>query len=314
MRLLAPLIAVLVAVAIVVPQAAYTVDETQYVIVTRFGEIQSVQLNPGLKFKVPFIDTATVIDKRILRVDVPPAGFPDIESQFLNIDAYVRYRIVDPRSFREVLTNEVTAGNRISNLAVAALREEVGQRRREEIIGGQPDVLPDGTQRVDPIFEGGVAVREQITRNVRAATDADAKADGYGIEIIDVRIKRADFPDSIIETVFTRMRSEREIQANALRAEGQQEFLTKTADVNRRVEIIAAEADETANLLRGEGEAEAIRILAAALERDPELFTFRRSLEAYKTFLGSNTTVVLPADSALFQFLQTPAGNEGAGE
>lgn len=310
MRLLVALVIIFIAALIVVPQAAYTVDETQYIVVTRFGEIQSVQTSPGLKFKAPFIDTANVLDKRILRVDVPPAGFPDIESQFLNIDAYVRYRIVDPRSFREVLTNEVTAGDRISNLVVAALREEVGQRQREEIIGGDPQNLPDGRQRVEPILDNGVAVREQITRNVRAATDADAKADAYGIEVIDVRIKRADFPDSIIETVFTRMRSEREIQANALRAQGQQQFLTKTADVNRRVEIIAAQADETANRLRGEGEAEAISILAEALEQDPDLFAFRRSLEAYRAFLGSNTTLVLPADSDLFQFLQTPAGND----
>ena len=105
------------------------------------------------------------------------------------------------------------------------------------------------------------------------------------------------------------MRSEREIQANALRAQGEEEFLSKTAEVDRQVEVISAEADETANLRRGEGEGEAIRILAEALEQDPEFFAFRRSLEAYRQFLGDNTTLVLPADSDLFQFLQTPSGN-----
>ena len=310
MRFLLPALVILVvAVIIVVPQAFYTVDETQYVIVTRFGEIQSEQREPGLKIKVPFIDVANRLDKRLLRVDVPPAGFPDIESQFLDIDAYVRYRILEPRSFREVLTNEVTASARISQLVIAALREEVGQRRREEIIGGQPVSLPDGTQRVDPIVQEGVPAREQLTRNVRAIVDQRAREQAFGVEIVDVRIKRADFPDSIIETVFTRMRSEREIQANALRAQGEEDFLSKTADVDRQVEVISAEADETANLLRGEGEAEAIRILAEALEQDPEFFAFRRSLEAYRQFLGDNTTLVLPADSDLFQFLQTPAGN-----
>jgi len=258
---------------------------------------------------VPFIDAANVLDKRILRVDVPPAGFPDIESQFLDIDAYVRYRITEPRSFREVLTNEISAGARISNLVVAALRTEVGQRQREQIIGGNPIDLADGTQRVEPILENGLAAREELTRNVRNMVDVRAKEQAFGVEIVDVRIKRADFPDSIVETVFTRMRSEREIQANALRAAGEEQYLTKTADVNRRVEIIAAEADETANELRGQGEAEAIRILAEALEQDPDLFAFRRSLEAYRTFLGEQTTLVLASDSELFRFLQGPTDN-----
>ena len=309
MRVLIPLIVLIVASVVVVPQAAYTVDETQYAIITRFGEIQSEQREPGLKFKVPFIDAANVLDKRILRVDVPPAGFPDIESQFLDIDAYVRYRITEPRSFREVLTNEISAGARISNLVVAALRTEVGQRQREQIIGGNPIDLADGTQRVEPILENGLAAREELTRNVRNMVDVRAKEQAFGVEIVDVRIKRADFPDSIVETVFTRMRSEREIQANALRAAGEEQYLTKTADVNRRVEIIAAEADETANELRGQGEAEAIRILAEALEQDPDLFAFRRSLEAYRTFLGEQTTLVLASDSELFRFLQGPTDN-----
>lgn len=309
MRVLIPLIVLIVAAVVVVPQAAYTVDETQYAIITRFGEIQSEQREPGLKFKVPFIDAANVLDKRILRVDVPPAGFPDIESQFLDIDAYVRYRITEPRSFREVLTNEISAGARISNLVVAALRTEVGQRQREQIIGGNPIDLQDGTQRVEPILENGLAAREELTRNVRNMVDARAKEQAFGVEIVDVRIKRADFPDSIVETVFTRMRSEREIQANALRAAGEEQYLTKTADVNRRVEIIAAEADENANELRGQGEAEAIRILAEALEQDPDLFAFRRSLEAYRTFLGEQTTLVLASDSELFRFLQGPTDN-----
>ena len=306
MRALIALIILIVAAVIIIPQAAYTVDETQYVVITRFGEIQSVQSSPGLQFKAPFVDAVNVLDKRLLRVDVPPAGFPDIESQFLNIDAYVRYRIINPRSFLEVLTNEITAADRLSNLVVAALREEVGQRQRTEIIGGSPSTLPDGTRQVEPILENGVAAREQLTRRVRAVADARAKEQAFGVEIVDVRIKRADFPGSIVENIFGRMRSEREAQAARLRAEGAKEFETITAEVDRRVEVISAEADEMSNELRGEGEAEAIRILAEALEQDPELFTFRRSLEAYKTFLGSNTTLVLPTDSDLFQFLQSP--------
>ena len=260
--------------------------------------------------KVPFIDVANVLDKRLLRVDVPRAGFPDIQSQFLDIDAYVRYRITDPRSFREVLSNEVTAGDRISNLVVAALREEVGMRDREEIIGGNPIDLADGTQKVEPIVQNGVFAREELTRKVRDVADARAKEQAFGISIVDVRIKRAEFPDSIVGTVFTRMRSEREIQANALRAQGEEQYLTKTADVDRRVEIIGAQADEKANRLRGEGEGQAISIPAEALEQDPEFFAFRRSLQAYSKILNDSTTLVLPADADLFKFLLSSQGSK----
>ena len=310
MKLLAPIVILIVAAFVLIPQAFYKVDETEHIVLTRFGEIRCIQSSPGLKMKVPFIDVANVLDKRLLRVDVPRAGFPDIQSQFLDIDAYVRYRITDPRSFREVLSNEVTAGDRISNLVVAALREEVGMRDREEIIGGNPIDLADGTQKVEPIVQNGVFAREELTRKVRDVADARAKEQAFGISIVDVRIKRAEFPDSIVGTVFTRMRSEREIQANALRAQGEEQYLTKTADVDRRVEIIGAQADEKANRLRGEGEGQAISILAEALEQDPEFFAFRRSLQAYSKILNDSTTLVLPADADLFKFLLSSQGSK----
>ena len=310
MKLLAPIVILIVAAFVLIPQAFYKVDETEHIVLTRFGEIRGIQSSPGLKMKVPFIDVANVLDKRLLRVDVPRAGFPDIQSQFLDIDAYVRYRITDPRSFREVLSKELTARDRISNLVVAALREEVGMRDREEIIGGNPIDLADGTQKVEPIVQNGVFAREELTRKVRDVADARAKEQAFGISIVDVRIKRAEFPDSIVGTVFTRMRSEREIQANALRAQGEEQYLTKTADVDRRVEIIGAQADEKANRLRGEGEGQAISILAEALEQDPEFFAFRRSLQAYSKILNDSTTLVLPADADLFKFLLSSQGSK----
>ncbi|HCH36105.1 MAG TPA: protease modulator HflC, partial [Dehalococcoidia bacterium] len=184
MKLLAPIVILIVAAFVLIPQAFYKVDETEHIVLTRFGEIRGIQSNPGLKMKVPFIDVANVLDKRLLRVDVPRAGFPDIQSQFLDIDAYVRYRITDPRSFREVLSNEVTAGDRISNLVVAALREEVGMRDREEIIGGNPIDLADGTQKVEPIVQNGVFAREELTRKVRDVADARAKEQAFGISIV----------------------------------------------------------------------------------------------------------------------------------
>jgi membrane protease subunit HflC len=307
------LLIVLAITAVVLWQSAYKVDETELVLVTQFGDIRDVETSPGLKFKTPFVQQVNRLDKRMLRVDVQPAGFPDIESQFLEIDAYARYRIVPTeegiRNFRESLLTETGARDKISQIVIAALRAEVGGRLREEIIGGRISVNEDGTRTVNPILaEDGSSIREELTRLVTTRVQEQADAQGFGIEVVDVRIKRADFPDSIVESVYTRMRSEREVQAERLRAEGEEQFLTKTAGVDKDVENIAASADETSNRLRGDGEAEAIRILAEALEADADLFAFRRSLEAYATILGSQSTLVLSANSPLFQFLQTPDG------
>jgi modulator of FtsH protease HflC len=295
-------------------QSAYKVDETELVLVTQFGDIRSVETAPGLKFKTPFVQQVTRLDKRMLRVDVSPAGFPDIDSQFLEIDAYARYRIRPDegsiRNFRESLLSETGARDKISQIVVAALRAEVGGRPREQIIGGEITVNEDGTRTVSPITAAdGTSIREELTRLVTVSVQQQADAQGFGIEIIDVRIKRADFPDSIVESVYTRMRSERTVQAERLRAEGEEAFLTKTADVDRLVENISANADETSSRLRGEGEAESIGILAQALEADADLFAFRRSLEAYATILGSQSTLVLSANSPLFQFLQGPGNS-----
>ncbi len=304
MKTLIALLVVVVATFIIVPQVAFTVDQTQHVLVTRFGEVQRSISAPGLNFKAPFIDTAVRLDKRLLRVDVDARGFPDVENQFLVIDAYVRYRITNPRSFRETLVNEAQAASRISDIVTSQLRAEVGQRTRPQIIGGQITVGADGVTRVEPILEGDVAAREALTRLVRERVDTRVKTQGFGIEIVDVRIKRADFPDTILENVYARMRTEREVQAQKLRAEGEETYLTITADVDRQVQVIWAEAEETSDRLRGEGEAEAIRILAVSLERDPEFFAFRRSLEAYKVIIGSDDALILKPDNELFRYLQ----------
>jgi len=323
------ILGVLIVVGLVVfSQSAYKVDETEVVVITRFGEIQESHTGPGLKFKAPFVDSVVRFNARVLRVDVEPATLPDVDSQFLEIDAYVRYEIADVKQFRVTLLDERQAQGRIGQIVIAALREEVGKLNRQDIIGGD---INRGTTMIDgvevdtvvvvprlvtdsngnPITDANgntVGTREELARVVTASVEDQAGRQGFGINVIDVRIKRADFPDSIVESIYTRMRSERAIQANRLRAEGEEQFLTKTADVNRRVQIIGAEADRDGNRLRGDGEAQAISILADALNEDRELFTFRRSLEAYAAFLGSNTTVVLPADSSLFQFLQSPDG------
>ena len=313
MRALILLGVFLVAVFVGVNQVLFTVDQTQFVVITRFGEIIQVYASPGLKVKVPFIDTVNRLDNRVLRIDVPPTSMPDVDNQFLEMDAYVRYQITDPRKFIQTLRNEVSAASTIGQIVIAALRNEVGLSTQPEIIGGRLLAIQEDRTVVEPLLTAdGIPTRLAIVTSARlsANTAVNAPENDFGIVIVDVRIKRADFPETTEENIFSRMRSERQVQADRLRAEGEQDFRTRTADVDRRVEIIAADADKQSDELRGEGEGEAIRILAEALEQDPGLFAFRRSLEAYKTFLRGQTTVILSADSDLFKFLQQPGIDE----
>ncbi len=294
------------------PQALYTVDETQITVVRRFGDIKAVNLNPGIAAKAPFIDSVTKLDKRLLRVDIPEATLPDVELQFLVIDAYVRYKIrrteEDAIKFFEKTRggNLQIAEDRIERIVVSALREEVAKRQRQEIIGGRIQIGEDGQQEVI-----ATETRQEILDAVlQAAIQATSpgvegdEEDDLGIEIVDVRIKRADFPDATVENIFTRMETERELISAGLRAEGAEEAAKITAAAERDRTIILAEAERTANLVRGEGEAKAIEIFADALQENPEFYAFQRSLEAYKEFLSTNATVILGSDSELFQFLQ----------
>lgn len=313
MKLLIPFLILIIAAVIVVPQALYTVDQTQFVVVTRFGEIQSVVRTPGLKVKAPFVDTANVLDKRILRIDVTPTSMPDQDNQFLEVDAYVRYRIEDPRKFIESLRSETNADSRIQQIVIAALRDEVGRSTQPEIIGGRLIGIAEDRTTVEPLLnDQGVPTRAAIVARALSTANQQAKSpeNDWGVHIVDIRIKRADFPGATEDNIFTRMRTERSVQAQRLRAEGEELYRQRIADVDRQVEIISAQADETANRLRGEGEGEAISILAEALEQDPEFFAFRRSLAAYRAVLGNQTTLVLPADSDLFRYLQSASGEQ----
>ena len=242
----------------------YTVDQTQFVVITRFGEVQRAVTSPGLKFKSP-LEYVVPFDKRLLRIDVATASMPDKDSQFLEIDAFVRYRIEDPRVFLQNLRDETTASSRIGNLAIAALRSQVGLRDRRDIIGGDPITQPDGTiivrLRVDA---SGVGAREAMMRLVLDRVKRDTEQQ-FGVTIVDVRIKAADFPTAAEASVFQRMRTERDVQAQRLRAEGEEQYLTITADVDRKVRVIRVKAERDANILSGEGEAQAVQIFARVL-------------------------------------------------
>ncbi|MCI0841538.1 MAG: protease modulator HflC, partial [Chloroflexi bacterium] len=282
------LVLVVILLAVIGPQIFFVVDETQLAIVTRFGEPRQTITNPGLNTKTPFVDTVVYFDKRLLLFDAPPDALLTKDKKTLIIDVFARGRIVDPLTFFRTVRTVAVAQDRVISIVSSELRREIANDDQSEIIE---------------------ATREIIMNRVREAVKPAVSE--FGIEILDVRIKRADFPDAIADSIYDRMRAERSRLANQDRAEGAEESLQIRAEADREVVELTSEAQKNAQIVRGQAEAEAIRIFADALELDPEFYAFQRSLDAYKIFLTQNTTIVLPANSDLFQFLQSPNGLNG---
>ena len=300
---------------IVISQSLYVVDVTEQVIITRFGNPQSVTSNPGLYVKAAFVDTVLRFDKRVLRIDAPAVSMPDIEKQNMTIDSYARYRIVDPLQFFKTLQTENTARTRLGDIVTSSLRDEIARSSRTQIIGAERVLDENDVPVIDedglPIIEPSES-RTELLENVFEATKKRVEEGKFGVDIIDVRMKRADFSDRVQDSIYNRMRAERNRIATRFRSEGEEEDLKIRAQANKQREIILAEAERTGSEVRGRGEAEAIRILADALNRDPEFFAFRRSLESYQKFLNQRTTVILSSEADVFKFLQEPPGQTGS--
>ena len=357
-RLIITIVIIIVAAFILVPQALFTVDETQLAIVTRFGEFQRDYRSPGLYVKQPFVESVRKMDSRLLRVDAQPASLLTSDKRNLVIDAYARYRIVDPLKFFQRLQTEGEAVSRVSDIVNSQLRREVALDTQSEVISETREQVmrrvanasnrseisrdnamilfnnnirdPRMTIIVTEISDEGIATRgrpptneelDALSREARPEILGNASvayfqplSDELGIEIVDVRIKRADFPTEIEQSVFARMRAERARIAEGLRAEGTQRDREIRAEVDRDVQIILETANGTAARLRGEAEEEAINILAEALELAPEFYEFRRSLETYEKILDDKALIVLESDSDLFKYLQQPqAPTDGDG-
>lgn len=304
------IIAVIIVVALVVlRQSLYIVDETEQVIILRFGEVVDTRTTPGLNLKAPFVDTVVRMDKRILRIDAPPVSMPDQDKENLVIDIYARYRITDPVQFRKTLQTENNARSRLGDIVTSSLRDQVALRDRTDIIGAKPQTDENGVTIVDeeglPLVEAQ-ETRTEILNEVLARVRDITQRDNFGIQMTDVRIKRADFPEAVTDTIFTRMRAERNRIAARFRAEGEEEDRKIRATTDRERDVILATAQRDSNRIRGEGEAEAIKILAEALNKDPEFFAFLRSLETYQSIIRPQDTLILSSDSPLFTYLASP--------
>lgn len=282
---------VLVAGAFVIlSSAVYTVNEVNQALVLEFGRpVGEPVTNPGLHFKMPFVQSVVKLDKRSLPFDAPAQEFNLSDQRRLVVDAFARFRIDDPLLFYQAVRTEGQARTRLGGVLESAAREVFGRVTSTEILSGE---------------------RIGLMNSIRDTVNLEAQK--FGIEVVDVRIKRADLPQANLESVYNRIRTDRQREAVEERSSGQQTKAEIEAEADRQQRVLLAEANRDAEILRGEGEAEALQIINEALSRNPEFYSFYRSLEAYRTALADGqTSIVLSPDSQFFNFFkdQSGAGN-----
>ena len=287
-----PIVVVVLAIlAFIGYSSIFVVNERQQAIVLRFGEIVDVKREPGIYFKAPFgfldADNVQIIDDRLLRFDLDDIRVQVSGGKFYEVDAFVAYKISDPRTFRQSVSGSVQlAEQRLRTRLDAALRRVYGLRGFEAALSEE---------------------RASMMRDVRDQLRPDATS--LGLEIADVRIRRTDLTQEVSQQTYDRMKAERLAEAERLRARGREAAQRIRARADREVVDIIAEAQRESEILRGEGEAERNSVFAAAFSRDPEFFDFYRSMSAYETGLRSNDTrFLLRPDSEFFRFFANPSG------
>lgn len=267
---------------VVLVQSVFSVDQTERAIVLELGKpIGKEPLGPGLHFKLPFVQNVVFFDSRILNYDAAPAEILTKDKKNMVVDNYTRWRITDPLQFYRTVRDIPRAQSRLDDIIYSELRVALGNYTLIEIVSGK---------------------RGQIMQEVTSKSNEVVRE--FGIEVIDVRIRRTDLPAENARAIYGRMRAERERQAKQYRSEGQEESSKITALADRERTILLAEAKRQSSVLRGEGEAQAIRLWADALGRDPEFYAFQRSLEAYEKSLMENTRLVLTPDSPFFKYMR----------
>lgn len=275
------LLVIIVLGLIVFFTTVFIVDEREQVVILQLGKPVRTITEPGLYFKLPIpFQNAITFDDRLLEYDVAPEEVLSKDKKTLIVDNYVRWRISDPLLFLKTVQAIPNAVTRLDDIVYSELRQELGKHNMSEII-----------------FE----TREEIMEIVTKASDKST--DQYGIEVVDVRIKRVDLPRENEESIYARMDAERQRQANKFRSEGEEEAQKIRALTEKDKTIILATAYKEAQEIRGEGEAKALEIYANAFNKDPDFYEFTRTLEAYKKIIDKKTTLILPADSKLFKTL-----------
>jgi membrane protease subunit HflC len=278
---------VAVVLLVVAYSATFFVHQSRNAVVVRFGKLVDVVENdPGLHWRIPFVDQVTYIDRRVINIDAPSFELLTSDQKFLVVSAYVRYQITDPSKFYRVARDEQTAERRLVIALNETLRDQIGSVQLRDILS-----------------EKRASLMTNVTKLLEPAGDV------FGIKVVDVRFKRVDFPQQNSEAVYNRMRTQRAQEATRIRAEGQARAQEIRAQADRDRTVLLAETQKQAQILRGEGDAEATRIYNEAFARDPEFFDLYRSLQAMRTGLGgSNTTFVGSPTGDFFRYFEQNSG------
>ena len=267
-------------IGLVVYLSLFTVKEINQAIVLQFGDPKKIITTAGLQFKIPFIQNVVFLDRRILSLDPPPAEVIASDQKRLIVDAYARFKIVDPLKFYISVGNERVARSRLATIINSRIRSVLGKQSLATLLSEERSAQM-------AIIQEGVNV----------------EAEKFGITIIDVRIKRADLPQANSEAIYKRMQTEREREAKEFRARGAEMAITITSTADRKVTVILANAEKQSEIMKGEGDGIRNKIFADAYGQDPEFFSFYRAMQAYETALiGGDTTLILSPDSDFFKF------------
>lgn len=283
------LILVGVLAAILLYASTFVVYQTQQALVLQLGKVRAMIDQPGLYFKIPGIENVVYVDKRILDLDLPAQEVIASDQKRLVVDAFTRYRVTDPLRFYQAVNSIAGANQRLSSIVNSTVRAVLADASFTDVIRTQ---------------------RSGLMHRIR--DDVNRQSLGLGIEVVDVRLRRADLPEANSQAVFQRMQTERQREAADIRAQGSQLAQTIRARADRDVTVIVAEANRESERIRGAGDGERNRIYAEAYSRDPAFFSFYRSMQAYETGLrGQDTRLVLSPDTDFFRFFSDPFGRAG---
>ena len=272
-------------IGLVVYLSLFTVKEINQAIVLQFGDPKKIITTAGLQFKIPFIQNVVFLDRRILSLDPPPAEVIASDQKRLIVDAYARFKIIDPLKFYISVGDERVARSRLATIINSRIRSVLGKQSLATLLS-----------------------EERSTQMAIIQEGVNVEAEKFGITIIDVRIKRADLPQANSEAIYKRMQTEREREAKEFRARGAEMAVTITSTADRKVTVILANAQKQSEIMKGEGDGIRNKIFADAFGQDPDFFSFYRAMQAYETALiGGDTTLILSPDSDFFKFF----GNAG---
>ncbi len=290
-RNLAPVLVTLLVALVVLSGSMFTVDQRQNALVFQLGEVVGVKTKPGLYWKLPLVQNVRYFDTRILTLDATdPERFITSEKKNVLVDAFIKWRVIDAKQFYvSVGGDEMRAQIRLNQTVNDGLRAEFGKRTINDVVSGS---------------------RDEIMNIIRAKADSDARK--IGVQVVDVRIKRVDLPETVSENVYRRMEAERKQVANELRSTGAAEAEKIKADADKQKEVIVAEAYRDAQQVKGEGDARATAVYAAAFGKNPEFYAFYRSMQAYReSFRSKSDVMVLDPSADFFKYMKNPRAAGG---